>query len=214
MSATTPIEFIEFPNFGFLKVRLPNELFLNLIKESEKFNINTEVKTALSAGLGIPKHMEIKDNFDELSEFVFKTANEYNQYYDYMSTIKVSSKNLKLKTQSPWFNYQKKHDFLPNHHHDGILSYSGWIKIPYDLSNEQKNNSDNRATASVFEFSYNASNGTQMGQLLPIDKTWEGYMIMFPSNLRHCVYPFYTSDETRISFAGNILLDSSGATYD
>ena len=38
MSATTPIEFIEFPNFGFLKVRLPNELFLNLIKESEKFN--------------------------------------------------------------------------------------------------------------------------------------------------------------------------------
>ena len=46
-----------------------------------------------------------------------------------------------------------------------------------------------------------------MLERLPIDKNWEGYMIMFPANLQHCVYPFYTSDETRISFAGNISLD-------
>ena len=43
---------------------------------------------------------------------------------------------------------------------------------------------------------------------IPIDSTWEGHIIMFPANLQHCVYPFYTSDDTRISFSGNILLDT------
>ena len=39
---------------------------------------------------------------------------------------------------------------------------------------------------------------------LPVDKTWEGMMLMFPSKLHHSVYPFYTSDEKRISVSGNI----------
>jgi len=201
-------ELFNLPNFGFLRTKLPDELFLKLIEESKKFDIDSnEYKTGLSAGLGVAKHMSIEDNFDELSEFVLRTAHEYNTFYDYMSTIKILSKNGKLKTQAPWFNYQKKHEYLPNHHHDGVLSYSGWIKIPYNLAEEQEHDTQKRATASVFQFSYLSTNGVQMLERLPIDKNWEGYMIMFPANLQHCVYPFYTSDETRISFAGNISLD-------
>ena len=203
-------ELFNLPNFGFLRTKLPDELFLKLIEESKKFNINNnEYKTGLSAGLGVAKHMAIKDNFDELSEFALRTANEYNAFYNYMSTIKILSKNGKLKTQGPWFNYQKKHEYLPNHAHDGVLSYSGWIKIPYDLAEEQEHDLQNRASASVFQFSYLATNGVQMLERLPIDKNWEGHMIMFPATLQHCVYPFYTSEGTRISLSGNILLDTS-----
>ena len=213
MNEEISLEFNQFRNFGYLKSKIPNGLFLNLIEESEKFNINyNEFKTGLSVGQGIAKHMEIKDNCDELSEFAIEVAKKYDQYFNYVETVKVLNTKLNLKSQTPWFNYQKKHEFLPNHYHDGVLSYSGWIKIPYDLLAEQNNNAD--STTSAFQFSYNASNGTKMAHTLPIDKTWEGYMIMFPSNLPHCVYPFYTSDGTRISFAGNIALDSSGVNND
>ena len=37
-----------------------------------------------------------------------------------------------------------------------------------------------------------------------LDPSMEGYMVMFPSETQHCVYPFYTSDEERISISGNL----------
>jgi len=37
------------------------------------------------------------------------------------------------------------------------------------------------------------------------DKTMEGTVSMFPGTLTHCVYPFFTSDDERISIAGNIM---------
>ena len=53
-------------------------MFLNLIEESEKFNINdNEFKTGLSAGQGVAKHMEIKNNCDELCEFALEVAKKY-----------------------------------------------------------------------------------------------------------------------------------------
>jgi hypothetical protein len=134
MNEEIALEFNQFRNFGYLKSKIPNGLFLNLIEESEKFNINdNEFKTGLSVGQGIAKHMEIKDNCDELSEFAIEVAKKYDQYFNYVETVKVLNTKLNLKSQTPWFNYQKKHEFLPNHYHDGVLSYSGWIKIPYDL---------------------------------------------------------------------------------
>ena len=39
-----------------------------------------------------------------------------------------------------------------------------------------------------------------------MDKEVEGKMVLFPSSLKHCVYPFFECDETRISISGNIHL--------
>ena len=47
-----------------------------------------------------------------------------------------------------------------------------------------------------------------MGDIFPleldVDKSFEGQMVMFPSKLQHLVYPFYTSDDYRITVSGNI----------
>ena len=37
-----------------------------------------------------------------------------------------------------------------------------------------------------------------------LSKNYEGTMLFFPAKLRHCVYPFYGTDEPRISIAGNL----------
>ena len=39
---------------------------------------------------------------------------------------------------------------------------------------------------------------------VPVDKSFENRMIMFPAKLQHLVYPFYTSDDYRITCSGNI----------
>jgi hypothetical protein len=38
---------------------------------------------------------------------------------------------------------------------------------------------------------------------LPVDETWEGKFAVFPAELHHQVYPFYSTDEVRISLSGN-----------
>ena len=62
----------------------------------------------------------------------------------------------------------------------------------------------NFKVASKFQFIYNLLDGGISTTQLDIDKTWEGSVIMFPSYLKHQVYPFQTSDEHRISISGNI----------
>ena len=42
-----------------------------------------------------------------------------------------------------------------------------------------------------------------------LSKKDEGMMLLFPSKLRHQVYPFYDCDEDRISVSGNITLDTA-----
>ena len=81
--------------------------------------------------------------------------------------------------------------------------------MPYnfedDVSRESSRNS-NGQTASCFQFQYSSVDGALHAETLAVDKKWEGKLCIFPANMHHCVYPFYTSDEYRISIAGNLML--------
>ena len=116
-------------------------------------------------------------------------------------------KDCSLKFSDSWVNLQKKHEFNPFHDHTGDYSYVLWIQIPYDLKKEfSLPNCVNANTQnnSVFSFSYLNFLGKIVEKRLLVDKSWEGTIILFPSNLNHQVYPFYTSDDYRISISGNI----------
>jgi len=133
----------------------------------------------------------------------------------------VGSKN-KLMSQV-WINFQQKHEYNPMHCHEGILSFVYWVKIPYSLDNELKHpmvaNSYQKRPPS-FSYFYNNSIpemtsentwgtiGPPLNQhFIPVDKYYEGKMVIFPAWLQHAVSPFFTSDEYRISVAGNIGID-------
>ena len=51
-------------------------------------------------------------------------------------------------------------------------------------------------------------NGTLIETLFYLDSQYENTICVFPSILNHAVFPFYTSDEYRISVSGNIYLKS------
>ena len=58
-------------------------------------------------------------------------------------------------------------------------------------------------------FSFYATNG--LGEIVPhvieADKSWEQVIMLFPSITHHQVYPFYTSDDYRITISGNMYLN-------
>lgn len=132
---------------------------------------------------------------------------------EYVNHFKIKSpEHYNVRITSAWLNLQKKHEFRPLHRHIGHsqLSFVTYVKIPYDL--ELEDNHPGHTKASVYrngriEFWFNKLSGEPGALRLDIDKTWEGKTILFSSSLFHSVYPFYTSDEYRISLAGNILLD-------
>jgi len=46
--------------------------------------------------------------------------------------------------------------------------------------------------------------------ILPVDKSWNGVILMFPSTTKHAVYPYYTTDKERITISGNIIWNVDG----
>ena len=108
-----------------------------------------------------------------------------------------------------WVNFQKKYDFNPVHNHNGVLSFVIWMKIPYKYEDEN-NTARTKGIAEgclsgCFQFLFTSMLGQIVKHNFHLDSSYEGTILIFPSQLNHAVYPFFTSDEDRISISGNIL---------
>lgn len=107
-----------------------------------------------------------------------------------------------------WLNHQKKTQFQPAHTHDGKYSFVIWLKIPYKIEDEfslpfVKEAKEKTPGCFCFLTPTPFSHHIHQTRILA-DNTHEGKVILFPADLTHMVYPFYTSDKDRISIAGNL----------
>ena len=106
-----------------------------------------------------------------------------------------------------WVNYQNQHEFNPLHNHTGVYSFVVWMKIPTDYE-DQQSLSFNDGAVSNFEFQYMNILGEMESFTYAMSGHLEGTMVLFPSKLKHQVYPFYNCEEQRISISGNVCLKS------
>jgi hypothetical protein len=182
---------VNFPNYGYIIKDLDNDLFKNLKDEclSNLNNHKVSISGLTNTNNGIAKHYFLNYNKDDYYNFIYSSLDEYDKEFNYLNQFKILTKPRLYKIETPWINYQKETEYLPVHMHGGILSYSIWIKIP---------------TKSKFQFIYNTTCLSLHNYDIDLDKSYEGKMIMFPSTLNHCVYPFYNCKEERISISGNI----------
>jgi hypothetical protein len=131
------------------------------------------------------------------------TTYEQNSNLEFFSTVKHDTA---IILDSVWVNFQKKYEFNPVHNHTGVFSFVLWLDIPYDIKDE--NNSDpaknsSEPCAGNFSFFYTNSLGHITPFNIPCSKELNGTLLIFPAKMMHCVYPFYTSDDYRISVSGN-----------
>lgn len=191
----------QFPNFGYILARLPDEYLLELRKISNSIQADPTAWAGKEANAGLAGHLKQEYNIElshDFQLFLEGVAKGYRQ-----ST--TPNKDITTKLISTWINMQRKYEFNPPHRHEGRISFVIWVNIPYDLEEELSyfpNARDKRT--SQFEFIYQSTTGAICSQFLPISKEWEGTICMFPADMLHMVNPFYTSDGIRVSVSGNL----------
>lgn len=116
-----------------------------------------------------------------------------------------------IQLDSLWVNYQKRYEFNPPHTHSGDYSFVVFMKIPYDTDEfshfSDLNSCFNDQTGVNSCFNINRidpylKNTTDHS--IRISKKHEGVGLIFPSDTTHSVYPFYTSEDYRITISGNL----------
>ena len=158
-------------------------------------------------------------NFIKYENFIKQCA--FDKYFhDFWDKTTVLTRSCELKIISTWVNFQKKHEFNPPHSHSGVMSWIIFLNIPYNLEDEDRVfpmlNMDHSQDISTSRLSFLQVSpivkGGIDGVILNVDKSFEGKILMFPSYIQHQVFPFYTSDDYRITISGNASFDVDKST--
>ena len=202
------------PNVGLTQGMIPPEIYQALNKEIVDIHTASETGSLDKNGIvqmnpslagQITKEYQITKSRELLDPFLEEMAREYQKEWYYFDKKDL---NKDLKVESVWVNMQKKLEVNPLHNHDGTLSFVAWLYIPFQLEDERNMEnvkySRTMELASTFQFVYTTALGTIANCPMFVESGWEGRICMFPAKLLHIVYPFQTSDDYRISIAGNL----------
>ena len=204
----------QFPNIDLYKAKLPEDIMDYLwscIRQAEKDNVDNSndyshrLAGNISGSLGL---IDVDNFFRDkiVGPLTNRLMKECPSVYE--PTVDVDEE-IKKKLQPSfklnwWVNYQYQTEFNPSHMHDGISSFVIWMKIPTHHEDQHKLPFHSEA-ASDFQFTYTNILGHVVEHPILMSPDMEGTLMLFPSTLHHQVYPFYDTDEPRISIAGNLL---------
>ena len=196
------------PNVGLTHGIIPSEIYQSLNKEIVAIHTDDSNTLKMNDALAgqITKEYEISKSRTLLDPFLEEMGRAYQKNWNYFPKENPSNGNLKV--ESVWVNMQKKLEVNPLHNHDGTLSFVAWLHVPFKLEDERNmencKNSRTVELSSTFQFVYTTALGTIANMPLFVENGWEARIVMFPAKLLHIVYPFQTSDDYRISIAGNL----------
>jgi hypothetical protein len=155
----------------------------------------------------ISSTVRITKSLKDLENIVMPIFHNYNYNYNFVNRYySVLNGDLPFVMDDAWVSFQKKYEYNPAHTHPGIASFVIFLKIPFTIDEELKLSPGDsyNPNSGNFSFYYTDILGNVQREDLKVDKSWENKLILFPARLKHSVSPFYSSDETRITVAGNI----------
>lgn len=204
------IDVCNFPNIGFLKINLNQEQMAPILEEISEIKGNfLSARCANKFLIGnIKKEFGLTKSHRHIELLLQTYVQHYEDNFKYLSKVNVLSENCPLLLDNLWVNFQEKHEFNPVHDHTGVFSFVIWVKIPYNLKNETALSpgvNSAQPLAGHFSFYYTNTLGNLCHFSIPADETMENTLLIFPSKLNHSVYPFYSSDDYRISVSGNVV---------
>ena len=206
-------------NLGYIDEKMPDDVYQIILDEIDiAAGRKVAHNTKLVGNIEEQYLMDFKNqiNLYKLETYLRGLAGIYEKKFKYMSCMGKQTMSLDegtsfdLRLRNCWVNFMKKYEFNPIHNHSGLYSFNIFVKVPYNLKEEfdspRTQNKDQKFPGC---FSFYCSNG--LGEFVPhvveADKEWEQVIILFPSITQHCVYPFYTSDDYRITVSGNLYLN-------
>lgn len=205
-----------FSNIGFLQHKFSDEEMLPIRKEVNKILNNfekykkQEVMPMLAGNLA--KEYELIECKQHLANVLNQHVVNYTEVFDYLKSLNFNLVDSPIVLEKVWVNFQKKYEFNPIHVHSGILTFVIFLDIPYLIEDEIKKSPGSKSIACLaghFEFIFHNTLGAISSHYIPADKSYENVLLMFPSKMPHCAYPFYTSNKYRITISGNFSLDNT-----
>ena len=200
------------PNTPILRGKLPKPAIDFVWKKIEEAQDNYQSMKKELAG-NITESLKLEDTDDYFfKNFLKETSENYISSFEMITDRNPFNEYMvkNLYMQNFWVNFSKQHEFNPIHDHTGVLSFVLWMKIPTTWQSQQEisvSSESNLPSASNFQFLYTNIFGKTRGVMIDMDPMMEGCILMFPSILQHQVYPFYNSDDYRVSVSGNLCLD-------
>ena len=199
-----------FPNIGVVEAKLPEDVTKDIWKAIKKARKKPENMKGELAG-NISSSIRLDADSPQLAEFLNTILPEFIKSHieSYGAPWRAVMKEGEgFNLESLWVNFQKKHEFNPPHDHSGVFSFVIWMQIPTSYEEQKKlpicAESNANGTISNFAFHYTNSLGRVSQFIYNMEKEAEGYMVMFPSEMKHEVFPFYENDGERISISGNV----------
>ncbi len=188
---------------------LPVDLFNNLKKEIE--NLRGKVGQQHRLAGNIKEEWNLEPSIPILNTYILSLINKHPFHLNYLLKERKKffneEKTPLLKLINLWVNFQKKHEFNPIHNHSGLFSFIIFVQIPYDLEKELKEGPgslSNSNFTSCLQFHTYDYLGKNVINTVFVDKSYEGGIYFFNAETMHCVYPFFTSDNFRITVSGNV----------
>jgi hypothetical protein len=208
------VEQKHFPNYGYSISKFPDEITSVLKKEIQEIKKNVDKKEKIYKNLAghLETQVYLETSQQIIQPYLLEMAAQYIRAWNFDKEISQNyliKKPLSFMLEKVWINFQKKYEFNPLHNHSGVFSFVSWIDIPYSLEEELTMPHVTPADyplATSFNFVFtNILGDVQSLPFFP-DKTCEGTVLFFPSTIKHLVYPFFTSNENRVSISGNLFV--------
>ena len=194
----------------WLDLRLTKKAIYHLWDDINNAKIKQiDAKIHLAGNISMSCWVEDKDNW--FYENVLKEMMEYEWYKDWLNYYNVhvakTFPHPTFELIEMWVNYQKQHEFNPPHSHASYYSFVVFMKIPTHWQEQHAlPMSEGSATPCASDFTFllpYQSEGIRSHRI-KLSPEYEGRMLLFPSWLTHQVYPFYGTEEERITVSGNI----------
>jgi len=184
-----------------------------IVKSQLPFNVYDRTKKELEQTVNITKgnsNIIEKQYTHMISPLFYSFLNEMaGEYFNRFGFLKNVTDQSQLRTsQVSKINFQRKYEFASSDvDKKEALSWILWVQIPYYAEDEMRMSQiieNNTNYTSKLEFIYTKINSEISSHSISIDKSLEGTLMMFPSYLKHVIYPFYSSDDYRVFLTGSI----------
>lgn len=196
------------PNIPIYQTKLNDDIVERLWKYIDASNVN--YNESLAGNITESKRLVDQDDWF-FKKVIEPITSRYCETLTRSQGNPYNCKSKRLIMSDFWVNFQNQNEFNPIHYHSGIVSFVIWMKIPTEAE-EQHNHplcaNSNSPSASDFQFIYSDILGEQQDHRVKMGKIQEGWIVLFPSRLRHQVYPFYDCDQTRVSISGNVYFNT------
>ena len=149
-------------------------------------------------------HNEMNDPSKNFNNVSIKSLDWFqDRFQDYLEV--VEKKSITIRLSSIWVNEMYANEYNPIHTHSSRFSRIGLssvmiLKLPSDYGKEYSR-PDNPLNGQL-QFVGNGGGQFAFTDFRPEVKVGDFYV--FPYDMRHCVYPFNTTEEHRRTLAANV----------